>query len=807
METSHDRSALTGLRVLDFSTGPAGGQATTVLADFGADVVKVEPPGGDRFRSLPASPFWLRGKRSIVLDLTAPADRTQAHELAALTDVVVVSGPPSRIERLGIGADLRAVNPRLIHCSITGWGMHGPYAELAGYEAIVAAKFGRMAAFDVQLNQDRPVYAAVPVATHVASQAAVQGIVAGLIQRRRTGTGSTVETSLLQGLQLFDLVDVLARQLAEHAGTTFTPLRRLISMPTLNYHPLRTSDGRWIQCGNLLEHLFYSFLDAVDLLGELLVDDRFQGSPGTWTPEATEVARDRILLRVQERTAEEWMAIFEANGNVAAEPIITAQAGLAHPALAEGGGLRTVVDPVVGSTTQIGPIADLSETPAVELQGAPTVGQHTDSVHSDWSAHSSNAPAIDARDGEAIIEGQPLHGLTILDLSTIIAAPLAVAGLADLGARVIKVEPLGGDPFRALLTQGRMAVKTNAGKESICIDLKKPEGQAILHRLAADAAMLVHNFRGDVPVKLGIDFEQLQKLNPSLVVAVINGYSPTGPGGKRPATHPVMGACSGGVARQAGDALTRPCPTLDDVRETARQIMAANESNPDPNTSVVAASAMLLALYERQATNRGQLVQVSMQVANAWANSDEFIDYETKPAPDRVDTEHLGLSPRYRLYPTADGWLFLAVTVDAELARFAEAIGRTDLDALPDEQLAEAITAALATQPAADWEASLTPLGIACVRADGISVDRFITNDPHMVANGWAPTVEHQRFGSIKRWGPVVTVDGLHDDYRSAPLAGEHTDRLVVEAGFAEAEINDLRDRKVVASEPREISR
>jgi len=315
------KSVLTGVRVIDFSSGPAGGLATTVLADFGAEVIKVEPPGGDRFRSLGASPFWLRGKQSVVVDLGHSDGRIQARDLAATADVVLVSGPPSRLQAWGLDASLCDDLSQVVHCTISGWGTQGPYAEFPGYEGVVAAKFGRMAAFDVQLQQGRPVFAAVPVATHVASQAAVQGILAALLQRQTTGRGGTVEASLVQALMPFDLVDLLSRQIAERDDRSFTPLRQMNPMPTLNYHPLRTSDGRWIQCGNLLEHLFYSFLDAIDLLGEFLVDERYQGSPAIWTPDATNEARDRILLRMQERTAQEWMQTFAENGNVAACPL------------------------------------------------------------------------------------------------------------------------------------------------------------------------------------------------------------------------------------------------------------------------------------------------------------------------------------------------------------------------------------------------------------------------------------------------------------------------------------------------------
>ena len=801
-------SVLTGLRVVDFTSGPAGGLTTTVLADFGAEVIKVEPPEGDRFRSLPASPFWLRGKQSVVIDLRTNAGRAQAKQLAATADVVVVSGPPSRLATWGLDSSLLEALPQLVHCTISGWGTQGPYAEIPGYEGIVAAKSGRMAAFDVQLQEDRPVFAAVPVATHGVSQTAVQGIMAALYQRQQTGVGTAVEASLVQALEPFDLVDALSRQIAERDDRTFIALRQMNPMPTLNYHPLRTSDGKWIQCGNLLEHLFYSFLDAVDLLGEFLIDEKFQGSPAVWTAEAPEEARDRILMRMQERTADEWMQTFEENGNVAAEPIVTTAEALNHLDLVQGQGLRQVADQSVGMTTQIAPIAELVDTPASVLSGAPSIGEHSTQILADLAARETVVS-----EAKEAIPGQPLAGITILDLSTIIAAPLAMAMLADLGARVIKIEPFSGDPFRAMLIEGRMAVKTNVGKESICINLKTPEGQALLHELVVDADVLVHNFRGDVPIKLGISYEQLSALNPNLIWAVVNGYGPYGPGAPRPATHPVMGACTGGVALQAGEALTRDCPTLADVRENARQIMAANEANPDPNTSVVAASAITLALYGRQAHGRGQMVRINMQVANAWANSDDFLAYEGKPARPSVDSGLHGLSALYRLYPTAEGWVFLAVTSDAEFERFCQVAGCAKLlvddrflsssaRSLNDLALVEELGALFMSKPADAWELELVARGIGCVRADGIEVDRFITEDPHMVGNGWAPFVDHTRFGRHRRWGPIVTVGGLNPDYRSAPLAGEHTDAILSALGHDGAAIAALRDAKIVNSEP-----
>jgi len=711
-----------------------------------------------------------------VIDLSTDDGRRQARSLARAADVIVTSGSPSRIATWGLDWHSLAPDaPQLVHCAITGWGAKGPYRELPGYEGLVAAAAGRMASYDVQLRRGRPVFAALPVATHIASQSAVHGIVAALISRIKTGVGQPVEASLLQAHFPFDLMDLLTRQVDDE----YIPLRTRAPMPTLNYHPLRCADGTWIQCGNLLEHLFYSFLDAIGLLGELLADERFQGSPAEWTPESIEEVRDRMLTRMQEKPAADWMRVFAENGNVAAEPIVTAQSAIEHPDLVLGDALVMVDDPVVGATTQIGPIAKLTATPAIVDRAAPLVDTST------FEPTARHFAAV-TKPAATAAAGRPLAGVTIIDLSAIIAGPLGVSMLADLGARVIKVEPFGGDPFR---------------------------GQKILHQLVADADVVVHNFREGVPDKLGLDWPTLKAINPKLIWAVVNGYGPDGPSAKRPATHPVMGASTGSVAYQAGDALTRDCSTLDDVRETSRELMAANDANPDPNTSVVAASAILLALLGRDRHGVGQKVLVNMQVANAWANSDDFLRYDNKPDRLAVDADRLGLGATYRLYPAASGWVFLAAPTDEQFASFCVEAGRPDLaddDRFSsaaarsdnDDELAAELSAAFAERSANEWQHALVAKGIGCVRADGIDVGEFLLNDEAVVANGWSPTVTHTRFGTHQRWGPTVTVGGVRDSYASAPLAGEHTDELLRELGYDDAAIAQLRLDKIVNSEP-----
>lgn len=801
--------ALGGLRVLDLTTGPVGGIATMVLGDFGADVVKVEPPGGDRFRSLAASPLWLRGKRSVVLDLHTDAGRADLHRLVATADVLVVSGPPSRARRWGVDAEAAAVlRPDLVHCSITGWGPAGPFAELPGYDGAVAARSGRMLAFERQLRRGGPVFSAVPVSHHVAAMGAVQGIAAALVARTRHGGLQRVETSLLQSLLPFDLVELLLVEMAERRGVEAPNITAAGGdLPTLNYHPVMAADGVWIQCGNLLEHLLLAFLDAIDLLGDLLADDRFVEPPALWSPEAVEVARDRILTRVQERTAAEWMAIFHANGNVAAEPFLTTASGLDHVDLVANGDVATVEDPARGPVRMVGRLAEFTGTPASIDRPAPAIGQHTDEVLADartdlgagaTTAHAPDPAAPVARRGE------PLAGITVVEFATIIAAPLSTSMLADLGARVIRVEVPEGDPYRHLVAAGTVAAKTTAGKESICLDLKTAEGRAIARKLVAGADVLVHNYRPGVAERLGLGEAELRAEHPGLIWVSIAGYGRHSPSANRPATHPCAGAAMGGAAFQSGVALDTPCPTLADVREISRQLIRANESNPDPNTSVVAAAATLLALVARERHGIGQAVYVNMLAANLYANADDAVAYSGKPDRRRPDPGLHGLGSGYRLHRTGgDGWLFLAVTSDAERARAAAVLGVSPATLADGPDGADdALATAFATRSAAEWEAAFGAVGVAGVRADVATPGKAFAHDPLFLDNDFTPECTHTRFGTHRRWGPVVHVDGGRSAYGPGVLAGEHTDAVLAELGYGEAQIADLRARRVVASEP-----
>jgi crotonobetainyl-CoA:carnitine CoA-transferase CaiB-like acyl-CoA transferase len=806
------------LRVIDLSSGQVGGLATMVLADFGADVIKVEPPGGDPRRDEPAAPMWLRGKRSVELDLETPEDRERLHGLVRGADVVLASFVPGDAEAAGADyATLAALNPGLVYCSVTGWGPSGPYARYPADERLVAAKSGRMQTFAGVVRREGPAFEAVRVGTHAATQSALAGILGALLARERLGSGQLVETSLLHGMLPYDFRTLLSAQLTPRYPELLgdDPYARFgpDTQPMLGYQPVMAQDGRWIQFANLLEHLVHSSLVAMDLASDVLGDPRYSGAPNALTDEAREEVRNMILERVRERPAEEWMERFRENGNVAAEIVGTAQDALRHADMEANHEVVDVEHPRLGTVRQLGLLARLTETPGEVGAPGPEPGAHTAEVLAEPPRQPWTPPATNGSP-----PAHPLEGVTVLEFATIIAAPLGASLLGDMGARVIKVEPVdGGDPMRGLgvgLGAKFGAAKTTASKESICIDLKSEQGQAIVSRLIAGADVIIHNYRPGVPDRLGIGYEQARALKPDIVWLSLNGYGPDGPGARRPSAHPIPGAALGGALMQSGEGWPpAKVESIEALREASRQFSRANEGNPDPNTSVCVASSVMLGLMARQQTGKGQRIFLSMLGANGYANAEDFLAYEGKPERPTVDAQLCGTGALSRLYRSADGWVFLAAEDDASWsalcaatgasgfagdARFATAAARREHDAA----LSAELEVLFATRDADDWERLLIAAGVGCVRADAYAnPGEFLLKDPHAQANNLLADAQHALWGPYQRWAPPSRFSATPGRPRAGVLAGEHTDALLAEFGYGPSEVERLRAENVVWSE------
>jgi crotonobetainyl-CoA:carnitine CoA-transferase CaiB-like acyl-CoA transferase len=780
--------AAEGLRVIEVGSSVSVAVAGLVLADNGAEVVKVEPPGGDALRGHPAFRMWARGKRSAVADLATDSGRARLDALLHEADVLLVGLKPASAERLGLDPlQLAAAHPRLVQCSVSGFGTKGPYRDVPVWDGIVNARGGRMQQFDAVLDGAHPAYVPVPVATHAAAMLTLQGVLGALRERERTGRGQRLETSLLQGLCLFDMIYWYpgASWEPSYADTPFTP-----------YSVARTADGIWVQFAQNGPRLFDALVRVLDL-------DPGDGppmEPRGQKPEALRAFRGRLQERMGQRTWPEWQQIFEKEREISVEPLLLPGEGLDHPQL-----LATGDSIELGGVRQLGPLIRLSETPGRPGAAVPE--------HGELGAGSWSAPALAASAARepAPASGGLFDGITVLEFATWIATPLGVTLMADLGARVIKVEPLAGDPMRGPVGVGLKMVQ---GKQSIALDLKSDEGREIVHRLVARADALAHNYRPGVPERLGIDWETLRQINPRLVYLYGASYGSTGPMSSKAAFHVTAGAISGGARAQAGVDAVPPADapmSPDEVARVSRRLEIANEGNPDFNAAAAVAAALALGLYSRERTGRGQSLETRMTLSNGYTNSKDFVDFPGRPPRELPDAQLLGLAALYRLYRASEGWVFLAAPSQRDFERLCAAAGCAELledarFATPearvqhDAALAQALERVFSERGADAWEQDLTARGVACVRADEGPPARWVYESPYAEELGWTAQVDEadSAFGAYRRYGRLVTLERDAGPLLGAFRTGEHTRALLGELGYADDEVASLFERGVV---------
>ena len=489
--------ALEGLKVIDLSPTRVGAQVSQVFADFGAEVLWIERPQGSALRDQAGFPFFARGKQSIVLDLKQAADRDALLGLAHDADVFIETFRPGVADRLGLGFErLAADNPRLVYASITGFGRAGPYSNLKGYEGLVMAKLGVNAAFDAMTRGARPPFVAAPWCSFSASQTALHGVLAALYERERSGLGQHVEANLVQGFAALDTWAWFLHLVAERWPDAYEPVAVVDDQgvpaspfPYMLLSPL-TKDGRWLQFAQVRPHLFVA-LDA----GAGTRVDAHRSRMGRHSGVRGQAERrlglwERMLGAAGTKTLAEWEAIFDADPDVFAELFRNGPEVLDHPQLVHDGQVLEITQPEIGTVRQPGPLVQMTRTPATVDRPAPPLGEHQPLTSRD------GAPKSTLVVGDAAPDDLPLAGVTVLELAVLYAAPFGATLLADLGARVIKVESLAGDPIRTIVPFPEAGgAKVMQGKESVCIDLSTQEGLAVVHELARRSDLVLQGFR------------------------------------------------------------------------------------------------------------------------------------------------------------------------------------------------------------------------------------------------------------------------------------------------------------------------
>jgi crotonobetainyl-CoA:carnitine CoA-transferase CaiB-like acyl-CoA transferase len=808
----HTVGPLTGLRVVDLSTTAPGGQATQFLADAGADVVLVEPPGGSPLRRLAAWPAMSGGKRSVVLDIKDGGERAELDRLLADADVCVTTMRPRTLERLGLTADrLAELNPRLVSCAITGFGTSGPWADLPGYEALVMAKLGMFHAKGGMFERPGPAFVSVPFASWGAAQTAVHGILAALLDRESTGRGQHVEADLVRGVSMIDTWSWMS----ELIGIRWPGAYETIAAYTEDGEPLGwmgfallsapTKDGHFLQFAQTDPRLFVAMLEEFGL-GRLLTDPAWKGVPRLESQERRTELWELLLQKVGERTLAEWQQVFETNPNVSAELFRRGPEALDHPQLQWEGRDVVVDDPERGRVRRPGALVHSDGLAFLPPRPAPLLDEHGAELR---AAHHTEPARTEATDAPA---GLPLEGVTVLEFGLMFAAPFGSSQLTDLGARVIKVETLAGDTIRNVLPFPESGgARVMQGKESIALDLRTDEGRRIAHELARRSDIVLQAFRAGAAARAGVDSDTLRGINPDLVYVSAPGYGTGGPYGHRPAYAPSIAAAAGLALTDAPGA-ARSVDSLEGKKSAMRRFSAATavpSLQADGLSAMSVASTMLLGLLGRRRSRPTGALAVTMMATGTHVLLERIVDFPGRPPAPEVDDEGMGWSALYRMYRAAEGWVCLAAPAPAEWARLVEALtaevaltaderfATPESRAANDVELADVLTGVFARHPAADWEKRLLGAGVGCVQVTEQLPENLVQVDPDLSAE-YAGTAVSPIFEEYLRFGPSVRFSRSTTQTKGGCLTGEHTDALLREIGYDDASIADLRQRGVV---------
>jgi crotonobetainyl-CoA:carnitine CoA-transferase CaiB-like acyl-CoA transferase len=628
-------TALDGVRVVDTTSSIAGAVATMFLADFGADVVKIEPEAGDPMRSNPGFAVWNRNKRSII---DAPDKRSRLEAAADISVTDTAKAPTPHPD-----------NPALIQLHLPPYTDRVPWVSGRESDQLLAAITGvslRQASFE-----GGPVDSIYPHLVTVQGIWAAATAVAALVERQHSGLGQLVTVGGIHGVMVAS-AGAFTFDTSAPAANPRRPGGPGGSVPF--YRTYRCGDGKWLFLAALTPQFTSLAFQALELT-DLLNDERLEGRgrAAMLHPDHAPWVIETIAATFATKSRDEWLTLL-AKAGCPAGALLDRDDWLDHPQLDAIGMRVEIDDPERGRVVMPGLPIRLADSPADVRTAAPTVGQHNDHDIA-WAARPERRP----QDEEERDNG-PLEGLRVLDLGAIIAGPFAASLLAELGADVIKVEPPSGDSFR-----GPGFAAYNKGQRGIVLDLRDANDKETFLRLVRTADVVIDNYRPGVLGRLGIGYEQLRDVNDGIITLSITGFGDGGPLGNEAGFDPVLQAMSGMMTAQGGDDhpvfFTVP---VNDVAAAATTALAA-----------------CLALFHREHTGEGQRGWTSLAAMSALLQAGELVRWPGRSPARRGGRDYVGPSADDCYKRDGDGW----VRVQGQ----SRAPARRTLELAEDEELFE----------------------------------------------------------------------------------------------------------------------
>jgi len=782
--------ALAGVRVVEMADRSAalGGR---VLADLGAEVILVEPPGGSPLRHeapyLHDEPGVERGfghlylntnKCSVVLDLEQAQDRARFRDLVATADVLLETNPPGSLESLDLGhARLREYNPGLIQCSVTPFGMTTPWRDRRANDLVAGAAGGLV--YVSGSARGTPIQGGANPSYTMAGLSAASAVTMALHQRDlaedgRKGAGIHIDLSLQEATALAVMQTACPSQWTWH--------QRIPRRPGLSAAvPCR--DGKYVSLLVRPDRFegFLEWADAVGIEHGMTADDWHFArldSPREGNP-----VSETTLKLTQALTRDEFVD-GALDADIVCLPVldfpdleVTEQyrvndqfLEMAHDALGTTlGYVRSPVDAIADGVT---------------LRRAPALGEHQallDDVPSAAAVATSLAPAADP--------SKALAGLRVVDFGWVLAAPIGTRVLASFGAEVIRIESTTkpdairsqpGPDGKPDPDMGGLHNSVNAGKKSFTVDLSKPEGLGLVKELIATADIVVNNFRPDALDRMGLGYDVLRELKPDIILLNLPGAHRRGPWAQRPSMGNILMAASG-FNMLTGFEGERP-----------RGIGIAYPDFTSPHLLV---ATLMAAVRHRSATGEGQQIHLTQLSGVLSLLGCEWMQFKaTGRQPRRNSNRNPNYCP-HGVYPalaenepSLEGWVAIAVGDDDAWTAFCDVIQRQDLVADPRfaslsarKQNEDELDAIVAQWTAASnrWQIAerLQLAGIAAAAVenlqDMLEVDPQLPNHYQMVRQPTAPDVDIPIDLEAARWV------GYDLDLRRAPGVGEHNQYVV----------------------------
>ena len=811
-------------RVLDL-THEFGELAGRILADLGADVIKIEPPDGDPSRWRPpfyadrpdresSLPWWASNlnKRSVVLDLEAPRGQSVFRSLVETTDFVLESFQPGYLERLGLGyASLAQINPRVIVTSITPFGQSGPYSQFPATDLTLQALGGFLY---VNGDADRPpIRISADLAyRHGGAQGAAGALIAHF-ERQRSGRGQHVDVSIQDYIPWTPLNVTFAAQV-QHANTMRQAVGFRAHATGVKFRfTWRCKDGRiafrpLVTGGGKAQY---------DALVAWMTDAGF-GDPiltakdwaGADNRAITQTEYDQIAAAIEHflltRTLDElYQKAVELRFRLA--PAATAKDIVESRQIQARGVLVSVPHPELeASVVYPGAFARFSATPIDTFQRPPLLGEHTEEVLRELDSDAGRAQRAVHAAPPAAPSGTPrrnvFDGLKVVDFTWAAAGPITTRHLGDYGATVVKIESTKhpdslrvGPPFvdgTPGINRSGFFAQFNPNKLSVTIDMTNPTGRELVRRLILEwADIVVDSFTPRVMPGWGLAYDDLGTTRPDLIMLSTCMQGQTGP------YRDYAGFGDQGAAL-SGFFMLNGWPDRDPA--------TPNGAYTDMATPHFGAAALLAALEYRARTGRGQQIDLSQIECGVQFLSAQVLDYTIRGhVPGRMANRSLRAAP-HGVFPVRgdDCWIAIACETDAHWAALVDAMGSPEWATAPEYARLDGRLAGEDTLEArlAEWTAPQDGAAVqerllgAGVPAGVAHKALELFDDPQLVHRHHFVPLDHPEMGTWKydELGFKLRDSPAHL-HSAAPLLGQHTELVLKQfLGCSDAEYQALLD-------------